>query len=663
MAGPGNILIKIGAEASQALGEFDKVNSKMGDTATKSQKVGAALKSAAVPATIALGVIAVGAKKAIDSAAELEKQVQKTSAVFGPSADSIVKWSEDLAKSFGLSSGEALQAAGKFGNLFVNLGYSQKQAAGMSEQMTQLAADMASFNNVPVDETMAALQSGLSGATRGLKKYGVVIDSTALKTEAMRQGLYSGKGAMDAHAKAAATLTLVMQQTSKAQGDFAKHSADSANATAIQKAEMANLSEELGGALLPYYEAAEQILVSLTGKLGEHTTAIKVAVGVTAALAGGILVANAAWKAYTIATNVASVATKIFTASNRAAMISLATNPITIAIVALVALGVVIVELYKHSATFRSIVHAALADVEAGARSLGAGFRALENAASAAFDWIVSHWRIAAFALGPIGAGLVVVVDHFNSIRSAASSAFAVVESAIRAVTSAVEALISALGKIHVPSIHLPHIPGTLALAPGYAPAPALAGYGPLTRGAVPAAGGRAAISSSSASPSTSTGRPTPRAPRARSRASCAGTTCGRAARDRAPRALGRARAATAGARLDRRRAARRRLDRARPRARLGRDPARPRLGRRPDSSGDGLARPARALARGAPVVGGRRRPRGRGHDRRAPLYRHDHRRRDRRRLAARRRRAHDRGRLDALGRRPAACSRARLAG
>jgi hypothetical protein len=495
VAGPGNILIKIGAEASQALGEFDKVNGKMGETATRSQKVGAALKSAAVPATIALGAIAVGAKKAIDAASDLEKQVQKTTGVFGPSSDAIVKWSEGLAKSFGLSSSEALDMANRFGNLFVNLGYSQKAAGGMSEQLTELASDMASFNHVPVEQTMSALQSGLAGATRGLKKYGIVIDSTALKTEAMKEGLYSGKGALDAHAKAAASLTLIMRQTANAQGDFAKHSTDAANAQATEQAQMQNVTETLGTGLLPYYKALEELLISVTAALGDHTTAIKVVVGAIASLAAGIIVANAAWKAYTIATNVASVATKVFTASNRAAMISLATNPITIAIVALVALGVALVEAYKHSATFRSIVQGALHAVESAAESLAAGFRDAWHAAEAAFDWIVAHWRIAAFSLGPIGAGLVVIVDHFDAIRSAASSAFGVVESAIRAVTAAVEALINALGKIHVPHISLPHIPGIHVADLGYAPAPAVAGYGPLTRaGSVPAAGGRAAI-------------------------------------------------------------------------------------------------------------------------------------------------------------------------
>jgi len=493
VAGPGNILIKIGAEATGALAEFDKVNGKMGETATRTQKVGNALKAAAVPATIALGAIAIGAKKAIDAASDLEKQVQKTGAVFGPFADSIVKWSENLAKSFGLSSGQALEMANRFGNLFENLGFTTKQAAGMSEQMVQLAADLASFNHVPVEQTMAALQSGLAGATRGLKKYGIVIDSTALKNEAMREGLYSGKGALDAHAKAAATMTLILQQTANAQGDFAKHSSDAANAAAIQHAEMQNLTEELGTSLLPYYKAFEQILISLTGTLGKHTTAIKVVVGIVASLSAAILIANAAFKVYTVTQNVAKLATIAFTAANRAMALSLATNPITLIIVALVALGVAFYEAYKHSQTFRNIVQGAMHGVEAAIEAVGRGFRAAWNAAESAFSFIVAHWKLALFAFGPIGAALYVIVTHFDRIRGAAAGAFGVLEDAIRGVIDAVKTLVNLLGKIKVPSINLPHIPKPFGLA--YAPAPAIAGYGPLTRGGgVPSAGGRVAI-------------------------------------------------------------------------------------------------------------------------------------------------------------------------
>jgi hypothetical protein len=472
MAGPGNILIRIGASAGQAITEIESVNGAMATTATRSERMAAGLKKAAVPAAIALGAIAYGAKKAVDAAGDLEKQVGKTNKVFGDNATAVVEWSKDLAESFGLSSDEALKAAGRFGNLFQNLGYSAKASSGMSEQMVQLAADLASFNNVPVDATLSALQSGLSGATRGLKKYGIVIDSTALKQEAARQGLYSGTGALSAHAKAAATMTLILQQTANAQGDFAKNSGTAANQTKVQAAETQNLSEELGTALLPYYEAGQKLLIAFTGAMSDHTGAVKVAIGVVAGLSAAILIANAAIKAYTVAQTVARVATIVATAAWRALNIAMVSNPIGVVIVALVALGAALVIAYKHSETFRNIVNSALNGVLVAARALAHGFEAVGSAAAVAFDWIVAHWRIGALALGPLGVGIIALVDHFNAVRNAALSAFNAILGAIRPVIDAVEKLIGLLGSIHVPKISLPHIPGlhsTLIAAPAAA--------------------------------------------------------------------------------------------------------------------------------------------------------------------------------------------------
>lgn len=479
MAGPGNILIRIGASAGQAITEIEATNAALGSTATRGERMGAALKKAAIPAAIALGAIAIGAKHAIDSAQDLEKQIAKTTKVFGPSSDAVVQWSQHLAKAFGLSSDEGLKAAGKFGQLFQNLGYSQKASVGMSEQMVQLAADMASFNNVPVDQTLAALQSGLSGATRGLKKYGIVIDSTALKQEAARQGLYSGTGALSAHAKAAATLTLVMQQTSKAQGDFARNSGTAANQAAIQKAEVANLSEELGTSLLPYYEAAQKLLIGLTEAMAGHTTAVKIAIGIVAGFSAAILAANLAMKAWTVATTVAKVATIAWTAAQRALDIAMAANPIGVVTVAIVALAAALVLAYQHSQTFRNIVGAALDAVRSAASALAGAFTHVLNAASSAFNWIVDHWRLGLFAFGPLGAALYVLVDHFDAVKNAALRAFNAIVGAIDPVLNAIKRLIDLLGSIHVPKISLPHIPGlktSLIL-----PAPA---EGPMLRGA-----------------------------------------------------------------------------------------------------------------------------------------------------------------------------------
>ena len=70
--GPGNILIKIGAEAGQAISELSSLNSSLGSTMTTSERVGAGLQKAAIPATIALGALADGAVEATKAAIEQE---------------------------------------------------------------------------------------------------------------------------------------------------------------------------------------------------------------------------------------------------------------------------------------------------------------------------------------------------------------------------------------------------------------------------------------------------------------------------------------------------------------------------------------------------------------------------------------------------------------
>ena len=470
-AGPGNILIRVGAEAGQAVRELGTLNNALGGSMTKSQKFAAGLKKAAVPATIALGAIAVGAKKAIGAASDLNEQANKASVVFGASGRSIVAWSKTLASSFGLSSRAALEAAGVFGNMLVPMGFSRKEAAAMSKTMVELAGDMASFNNASPEETLAALRSGLAGESEPLRKFGVFLSDARLKQEALKQGLYSGKGALDAHAKAAATMALIMRDTADAQGDFARTSDSAANQSRIQAAETENLSAALGQGLLPYYQAGQKLLISLTKATAGHTTAVKVAIGIVAGLSAAILVANAAIKAYTIAQTVAKAATAAASLAWRLLNLAFVASPIGLIITAVLALGVALVVAYKKSETFRNIVNGALNSVAGAARWLGRAFEGILHAASSAFSWIIAHWKLALFAFGPIGAALYVIVTRFEQIKGAAIRAFNAIVSAIQPVIDAVKTLIGWLGKIKVPKINLPHIPGIHVAGVGYAPA------------------------------------------------------------------------------------------------------------------------------------------------------------------------------------------------
>lgn len=130
-----------------------------------------------------------GAKASINAASGLEEQVQRTGAVFGSSAGGVKKWSETSVKSLGLSKAAALDASDTIGTLLQNVGVAPAKGAAMSETFVQLAADMAAFKKVDPSVSLNALEAGLAGRTRGLKQFGLVIDTTTVKAEALSDGI------------------------------------------------------------------------------------------------------------------------------------------------------------------------------------------------------------------------------------------------------------------------------------------------------------------------------------------------------------------------------------------------------------------------------------------------------------------------------------------
>src|SRR5262245_20384656 len=190
-------------------------------------------------------------KTATNAAVDLGEEVNKASVVFRGSEKPLVQWSKSTASSLGIARSQALQAAGTFGNMLVPMGFARKDAASMSQKMVSLSADMASFNNASPEDTLEALRAGLAGESEPLRKFGVFLSDARLKQEALSQGIYKGKGPLDAQAKAQATYALILKDTKDAQGDFQRTSGSLANQQRILKAQYTNLAATIGTAVIP----------------------------------------------------------------------------------------------------------------------------------------------------------------------------------------------------------------------------------------------------------------------------------------------------------------------------------------------------------------------------------------------------------------------------
>jgi hypothetical protein len=387
------------------------------EVGAQSGTAGRAVRKAFVPAVAVLGAITVASKKAVDAASALNEQISASRIVFGKQAKGVQEWAKGGAKAFGLSQTESLKAANAYGNMFTTVGLGEKDVTKMSKATVQLAGDMASFHDQDPTEMLQNLRSGLSGEAEPLRKFGVLISDAAVKQKAYQEGIAKSGSELTEAQKVQARYALIMDQTTKAQGDFARTSDSVANQQRTLAAQNENTAASFGQVLLPVTQDLMKLLSKLVGVIDENRTAFQIVIGVIAAVAAIIVVTNAAMAAYRAIMIVARVATVVWTAAQWLLNAALAANPIALVVIAIVALVAAFILAWRHSETFRRIVTAA--------------FDAVQNAAEFVWNWIKRNWPLLlAILTGPIGLAVVAIIRHWDRI-----------EDGFRAVVNAIKGL------------------------------------------------------------------------------------------------------------------------------------------------------------------------------------------------------------------------------
>jgi len=121
--------------------------------------------------------------------------------------------------------------------------------------MVQLAGDLASFNNTPVDDALNALRSGLTGETEPLKRFGVALSDVTIRQEAMLMGFKLTPGIIDPAIKSQVVYSLIMKQTALAQGDYSRTADGAANTMKTLAAKFEDAKVALGDVLMPAFKA------------------------------------------------------------------------------------------------------------------------------------------------------------------------------------------------------------------------------------------------------------------------------------------------------------------------------------------------------------------------------------------------------------------------
>jgi hypothetical protein len=276
-----------GSGIKKAIAQFKQLE-------TKGQKAQFALKKAALPATAALAGLAAAAGPAISAASDLGENLSKVNVIFGEGAAEVEKFAESAAKSLGQSKNAVLTAAGTFGTFGKAAGLTGKDLAGFSNDFTGLASDLASFNNTTPEQAVQAIGAALRGESEPLRQYGVLLNDASLKAAALELGIYDGSGALTDQQKILAAQKVIFEQTTDAQGDFARTSDGLANSQRTLTAQMDNLQVSIGQALLPVVEAILPLVQRFAAWAADNPKMFLAIAGAIAVVAAAIVATNIA---------------------------------------------------------------------------------------------------------------------------------------------------------------------------------------------------------------------------------------------------------------------------------------------------------------------------------------------------------------------------------
>jgi hypothetical protein len=161
------------------------------------------------------------------------------------------KYLANMSQITGLDLTNLKNSVGTYALLARSMGFTNEQASILSVNTNNLAMDLASLTNVPISQVMADLRSGLLGQSETVYKYGIDVTESALKAEALAQGITKSVRNMSQGEKMALRYSVMLKQTTLAQGDLARTIEEPANQMRILKERVVTLTRAFGSMFLP----------------------------------------------------------------------------------------------------------------------------------------------------------------------------------------------------------------------------------------------------------------------------------------------------------------------------------------------------------------------------------------------------------------------------
>lgn len=207
-------------------------------------------------------------KQGVELASSLTEVQNVVDTAFGQSSKQVDQWASTALDKFGLSELQAKQFTGTLGAMLKSSGISSKYLVQMSQNLTALSGDFASFFNLDHEDAFNKIRSGIAGETEPLKQLGINMSVANLEAFALSKGITTAYKDMDQASQVMLRYAYLMEVSKDAQGDFAKTLDTSyANQKRLLTTNLSQMMANLASKSLPVLTKGIKLLNDYVGKI------------------------------------------------------------------------------------------------------------------------------------------------------------------------------------------------------------------------------------------------------------------------------------------------------------------------------------------------------------------------------------------------------------
>lgn len=212
--------------------------------------------------------------QAVTESNKYQEDLNLFTVALGQYADEAKEYAEKVSDVMGIDPAQWLRNQGIFNTLLTGFGDTAERAQLMSKNLTQLGYDLSSYANIPIEDAMQKLQSGIAGELEPLRRLGYDLSQARLKQTALNLGIKESVANMTQAEKAELRYYAIMTQVTTAQGDMARTLEAPANQLRILQAQLTQAARAIGNifipalnAILPYAIAVVQVIREIANAL------------------------------------------------------------------------------------------------------------------------------------------------------------------------------------------------------------------------------------------------------------------------------------------------------------------------------------------------------------------------------------------------------------